>query len=143
MKKINIIIFFSILAMLTSLYLIYIHYSSSTSFCDISSEVSCDIVNKSPYSELFGVPVSFLSFLMFSFILLISIYIKQDKEFSGFNRKELMNVIFYLMIFSLLFALYLLYIELFVLYSICILCVLLDLLIIIIFFAIIKLRKIQ
>mgnify|MGYP001562103967 CR=1 FL=1 len=140
MKKINIIIICCILAILTSAYLIFIHYSNTTSFCDISNRVSCDIVNKSSYSEIFNIPISLISLLVFSFILLISFHIKKNKEFSGFNRKELVNMIFYLMMFSLLFALYLVYIELFVLYSICILCLFLDILIIVILITIIKLR---
>lgn len=140
-KLINIIIISSILAMITSAYLIYIHYSNTSSFCDISNQVSCDIVNKSLYSEVFNIPISLISLLVFSFILIISFYIKKDKEFSGFNKKELINIIFWLMMISILFALYLVYIELFVLYSICILCVLLDILIIIILIIVIKLRK--
>ncbi len=131
-KLINIIIIFSILAIIISSYLLYIHYSTTGSFfCDLSNEFSCDIVNKSTYSEIFNIPVSLLSLLTFLFILLISFYIKKNREFSGFNKNELVNILIIFLIFSTLFSLYLVYIELFVLYSICILCVLLDIIIII------------
>lgn len=139
-KLINIIIIASILAIITSGYLIYVHYSKTTSFCDISKQISCDVVNKSIYSEVFNIPVSLISLLVFSFILLSSFYIKNNKEFFGFNKKELVHMIFILMIMSSIIALYLIYIELFVLYSICVLCVLLDILILTIFISIIKLH---
>jgi uncharacterized membrane protein len=140
-RGINIIIINSIIAVISSVYLLYIHYSDTSSFCDISKGLSCDIVNRSLYSEIFNIPVSLFSLLTFIFILIISFYIKNNKEFSGFNKKELINIIYYLMIFILLFALYLIYIEAFVLYSFCILCILLDIIILVIFIITIKLRR--
>ena len=131
-KLINIIVICAVIAIITSSYLLYLHYSSTSSFCDISREFSCDIVNKSQYSEIFDVPVSLLSLLAFIFILITAFYIRNNKEFFGFNKDELVNVLIILMALSIIFALYLVYIELFILYSICVLCFLLDILIIII-----------
>jgi len=140
-RGIKIIINSSIIAIIISIYLLYLHYSDTSSFCDISKGLSCDIVNRSLYSEIFNIPISLLSILMFAFILIISIYIKNNKEFSGFNKKELINMIYYLMIFNLLFSLYLVYIEAFVLYSFCVLCTLLDIIILIILITIIRLKR--
>ena len=140
-KLINRIIIISIIAIITSAYLIYIHYSNTSSFCDISNQVSCDIVNRSAYSEIFNIPISGLSLLTFYFIAISIIFILKNKNFFGLNKKAIFNTIFWLMMISTLFALYLIYIEAFVLYAVCPLCVLLDIIILIVLITIIKLRR--
>ena len=119
----------SIIAIITSSYLLYLHYADTTSFCDISQGLSCDIVNKSMYSEFppgSGVPVSLMGIIAFLIIIIMLKRIRKDKK----HRKVLSNVLFYVMILSLIFALYLIYTELFLILSICILCVALDIIII-------------
>ncbi len=68
----NIILIFSVLGLIASLYLLKSHYdpSSGGSFCDLSSTVSCSIVNTSVFSELFGVPVALLGALWFLWLIL-------------------------------------------------------------------------
>src|SRR3990167_10898834 len=78
-------------------YLTYIHYSQSKSFCDISQEVSCDVVTTSIYSEIFGIPVSVLGLLYFSAVLFF-ILKKKDKEF---------QTLFIITLFALLTAFFL------------------------------------
>src|SRR3989344_1304222 len=138
-RIINIFLVLSILGFIISSYLVYIHYADTSSFCDFSPEFSCDIVNKSLYSEFppgNGIPVSFLGALTFLFIFVVFILIKKKKFFKinkiNFNKKTLINFIFYLLIFSLLFSLYLVYAELFLILSVFILFVLLDIIILII-----------
>ncbi len=139
-RGLNIILISSIIAIFVSLYLTYIHYSDTSSFCDISQGLSCDIVNRSLYSEIFGIPVSFMSLVVFYFIALITMSALRNKKIFGLYKKDIINLIFWLMVISILLALYLIYIELFVLYSICVLCVLLDIMILIIFIMAMKLR---
>lgn len=131
----------SLVALITSIYLLYQHYSPESSFCNISKEISCDIVNKSVYSEIFGVPLALLSILMFSFIFMITISVLTRRKLFGLSKNNVFNIIFWLMLLSVFFVLYLLYIEVFVLYSLCLLCILLDIIILIILTAIISLRK--
>ena len=135
-----IILISSVIAAITSAYLLYLHYSDTSSFCDISLEISCDIVNRSIYSEILNIPGSLASLLVFSFIAIITLFYLKNKKLFGLNKKNIFEIILLLMIISLIFALYLIYIELFVLYSICPLCVLLDIMILIVLIVIIKLR---
>ena len=141
-KRILIIILVcSLLAVLTSTYLLYSHYSDDSSFCDVNPSISCDIVNRSLYSEIFNIPISLFSLVTFYFISVITIAALKNERFIGLGKKLIYDIIFYLMILSLIFAIYLIYIEAFVLYAFCPLCGLLDILIIIILVSSIKLRK--
>ena len=118
------------LSMIISLYLIYLHYSDKSSFCDISEGLSCDIVNKSVYSEFppgSGIPVSLMGFVTFWIVLFLLNKVEKGKKEA---KKKFSKYLFYLMITSLLFALYLVYAELVLILSICILCVTLDIFII-------------
>ena len=136
-----IILVSSLIAIIVSIYLLYQHYSIKSSFCDITQDISCDIVNRSLYSEIFGIPVSLFALITFYIITVLTIAtLRKDKIFN-LDEKNILNIIFYLMIISLVFALYLVYIEAFVLYAVCPLCVLLDIIILVILIVIIKLRR--
>ena len=95
----------SYIFIIISSYLLYLHYSTSESFCDISPALSCDIVNKSIYSEFppgSGIPVSFIGILTFILVLIILNNIKSNNVFSigsyKMNKKSLSNYLFYLMV---------------------------------------------
>lgn len=94
-------------------YLTYIHYASAKSFCDISAEVSCDVVTTSIYSEIFGIPVSVLGIFYFGTVLVASLLKPALKTF---------KLIFFLTVFVLIPSLYLSLMELLFIRSICILC---------------------
>ena len=137
----------SVLFIVISSYLLVLHYSDTESFFDFSQLFSCDIVNKSIYSEFppgSGIPVSLMGIFTFILVLVILHLIKTNASFSIGNKivekKLLSNILFYLMIISLVFALYLVYTELFYILSICILCVVLDILILIMIVLTYKLR---
>lgn len=95
-------------------YLISLHYShSGESFCNLGEGLSCDIVNKSAYSEVLGIPISILGLLYFLGVLGVGIW--------GFKKKYLEST-FMLSVVFLLPSLYLTGIEIFVLHSVCIFC---------------------
>ena len=137
----------SVFAIIIASYLLFLHYSNTESFCDFSKGLSCDIVNKSIYSEFppgSGIPVSLMGIIIFIIVIIALNRIKENKTITLLNNKinpkTLSNFIFYLMIVSLLFAIYLVFTELFLILSICILCVVLDILIIIMMVLSYKLR---
>jgi len=132
-----IILVYNIFAVIISSYLLYQHYSDTSSFCDVSIGLSCDIVNRSLYSEIFNIPVSGLSILAFLFIITIAIIALKDEK----KRINIINIIYYLMLISILFSLYLIYIEAFVLYSFCPLCLSLNVLILVVFLISLNLRR--
>jgi len=91
------------------------HYSTSkSSFCDFSETVNCDIVNRSEYSTLLGVPVALMGVLGYFALLVIAMMNRR--------RSGNLHLLFWLAVAGLAFALYLTYIEGFVLYTWCILC---------------------
>jgi uncharacterized membrane protein len=94
---------------------LYHHFSTSkTSVCNFGESFNCDIVNRSSYSTVAGVPVALIGMLGYLLILcLATIY--RDKA-------ETPIILFVASIGGLAFALYLTYIEKFVLAAWCILC---------------------
>lgn len=94
-------------------YLTYVHYANTQSFCDLSAEVSCDVVTTSIYSEVFSVPVSILGIFYFGLVFLLSLFKKEVKIFEG---------IFLLSIFVIIPSLYLSSTEVLFIKSFCILC---------------------
>lgn len=137
----------SVLSIIISAYLTYLHYSDTSSFCNFSEGLSCDVVNKSIYSEFppgSGIPVSLMGIITFLIVLLVLYYIKNDKEIyfgrKKIGRRELSEFLFYLMILSLIFALYLVYTEAFLILSFCVLCLVLDIFIILVLVLSYKLR---
>ena len=91
------------------------HYSTSkSSFCDFSETVNCDIVNRSEYSTLLGIPVALMGVLGYFALLVIAMMNRR--------RRGNLHLLFWLAVAGLAFALYLTYIEGFVLYTWCILC---------------------
>lgn len=48
------------------------HGSTEASACNISSTINCDAVNRSQYSELFGIPIAFLGAAFYAAVLILS-----------------------------------------------------------------------
>ena len=94
---------------------LYHHFSNSkTSFCDIGQSFNCDLVNRSQYSSLAGVPVALIGIVGYLLILAFATLYREKAE----TPLMLMTA----SLAGLGFALYLTYIEARVLYAWCILC---------------------
>jgi vitamin-K-epoxide reductase (warfarin-sensitive) len=91
------------------------HYAKSkTQYCDFGTAFNCDIVNRSDYSEVMGIPVALIGMLGYGVVLgLATIY----RE-----RRDTPSMIFFGALAGLAFAFYLTYIEARVLGVWCILC---------------------
>jgi uncharacterized membrane protein len=94
---------------------LYHHFSTSkTSFCNFGESFNCDIVNRSSYSMLAGVPVALIGVIGYLLIIgLATIYR---------HKAETPILLLIASTGGLGFALYLTYIEKFVLAAWCILC---------------------
>jgi vitamin-K-epoxide reductase (warfarin-sensitive) len=91
------------------------HYSSSKSvFCDFGASFNCDIVNRSIYSEIAGVPVALIGAFGYVGLLILATLYKAKKQTPA--------LLFTASSAGLAFALYLTYIEGFVLGVWCVLC---------------------
>jgi len=91
------------------------HYAkSATAFCDFNQKFSCDIVNRSEYSTLMGVPVAAIGIAGYAVLFTLATFWK--------SRPETPNRLLGAAIAGLAFALYLTYIEAYELMTWCILC---------------------
>ena len=91
------------------------HYATSkTAYCDIGETFNCDIVNRSEYSSIFGIPVALIGMLGYAALAGMATVYRE--------RRETPAMLFSAATAGLAFALYLTYIEARVLGVWCILC---------------------
>ncbi len=91
------------------------HYAkSATEFCDFSQRFSCDIVNRSEYSKIMGIPVAGIGVVGYAALFVFATFWK--------SRLETPNRLLGAAIAGLAFALYLTYVEAYKLETWCILC---------------------
>jgi vitamin-K-epoxide reductase (warfarin-sensitive) len=92
------------------------HYAkSATEFCDFNQKFSCDIVNRSEYSSVAGIPVAAIGILGYAALFVLSTFLR--------GRAETPNRLLGAAIAGLAFALYLTYVEAYILTAWCILCI--------------------
>jgi len=87
---------------------------SATTYCDFSQQFNCDIVNRSEYSTLAGIPVAAIGVVGYSALFVLATFWK--------SRPETPNRLLGAAIAGLAFALYLTYVEAYELMTWCILC---------------------
>ena len=91
------------------------HYATSkTAYCDFGETFNCDIVNRSEYSSIFGIPVALIGMLGYAALAGLATVYRE--------RQETPTMLFSAAAAGLAFALYLTYIEARVLGVWCILC---------------------
>jgi vitamin-K-epoxide reductase (warfarin-sensitive) len=91
------------------------HFANSkTSFCDIGQAFNCDIVNRSEYSTIFGIPVALIGVLGYAALAGLATVYRE--------RRDTPAMLLGATLAGLAFALYLTYIEARVLGVYCILC---------------------
>ena len=91
------------------------HYArSTTAFCEFGEKFNCDIVNRSEYSSVLGIPVAGIGIVGYGILLILATIYR--------SRPETPTRLLVLAIAGLGFALYLTYLEGYVLETWCILC---------------------
>jgi vitamin-K-epoxide reductase (warfarin-sensitive) len=91
------------------------HYAkSATAYCDFSQQFNCDIVNRSEYSTVIGIPVAAIGVAGYGALFLLATFWK--------SREETPNRLLAAALAGFAFALYLTYIEAYELVTWCILC---------------------
>ena len=94
---------------------LYHHYGrSETSYCDFGENFNCDIVNRSIYSAISGVPVALIGIVGYLALLVLATFYR--------GKAEALSILAIASLAGLGFALYLTYIEGFVLAAWCVLC---------------------
>jgi uncharacterized membrane protein len=90
------------------------HYATSaTDYCDLNQIFNCDIVNRSKFSEVLGIPVALIGII--GYVILLGLTAKKNRLL------ELLRLC--MSLGGLMFALYLAYIEEHVLRTWCLLCI--------------------
>ena len=91
------------------------HYAKSvTAYCDFSQKFNCDIVNRSEYSTLTGIPVAAIGVAGYGALFVLATFWK--------SRRQTPDRLLGAALAGLVFALYLTYIEAYELMTWCILC---------------------
>lgn len=123
------VIIIALLGLADMIYLTRLHWIVGSvpgyqSFCNISAEYDCDAVAASPYSVLFGVPVSFWGVLAYIAIIVVAVWSlkphfpRKAPEGAGLGILSVMAV------GSLITAAILGYISHFLIQSFCVMCML-------------------
>lgn len=94
---------------------LYHHYrKDKTTYCDLGESFNCDIVNRSTYSVVLGVPVALIGILGYLSLLALGTIYREKAETPAMLLIASLS--------GLGFALYLTYVEGFVLTTWCVLC---------------------
>lgn len=99
---------------ISSVSLVHHFAKSKTSFCDIGQSFNCDLVNRSQYSVVAGVPVALIGIVGYIGLLALATFYRRNRETP--------LILAIASAAGLAFALRLTYIEARVLYAWCILC---------------------
>ena len=106
---------FSLLGIAVSSVSLDHHFrKSKTSYCDFGQTFNCDIVNRSEYSTVAGVPVALIGILGYVALLAFATFYREKAETPG--------ILLAGSVVGLAFALYLTYVEKFIIGVWCILC---------------------
>jgi uncharacterized membrane protein len=111
----------SVAGIAVSAYLSLVHYRDDLLVCAVGG---CHTVQKSPYAELYGVPVALLGLGMFVAMATLGLLRRLRAEWAG----DLNLITFGLALAGTVFTVYLTYLELFVIHAVCQWCVLTALL---------------
>jgi len=99
---------------ISSISLYHDYGSSKTTYCDFGENFNCDIVNRSTYSTVFGVPDALIGIAGYAGLLGLATRYR--------SRTATPMLLLITSLAGLSFALYLTYIEAFVLATWCVLC---------------------
>lgn len=109
------IIMFSFLGLAISGLALHNHYSTgASSYCSFGDNFNCDIVNRSVYSVVAGVPVALVGMIGYALLALFAWLTRRGNDQRGFMVAGALA--------GLGFSLYLTYVEKYILGTWCILC---------------------
>jgi len=137
-RRVRIIGILGVISLFVSLYLIKDHYDAGASVCDAGGSFSCSVVNRSAYSELFGVPVAIFGAIWCGVLVFGAWRVLQGDKINYY-----LTAILLWSFLGVLFIVYMVIAEI-ILGAICPFCTVIHILTLIIFYYSIKLfRDIQ
>lgn len=120
MKKIllGLMLVFSLVGVLDSVYLSYEHFSGSIPPCTIGALSDCGQVLRSSYAVVFGIPLAVIGIIQYFLLSYALIYVLL------LNKNSLKYLILIQAKIGLLASIYFVYLQLFILHAICLYCML-------------------
>lgn len=98
----------------SSLSLLHHYSKSKTTYCDFGESFNCDLVNRSQYSSIAGIPVAGIGVAGYAVLLAFATLYRSKAETPALLTLSAFA--------GLAFALYMTYLEVFVLQALCLLC---------------------
>ena len=106
---------FALIGIADAFYLAHASYTGSSISCGLFE--GCDIVAKSPYSQVFGTPLSYFGLIFYLYMLAVAALLAWDPYSKGLR----LGVILYSAI-GVCYSVYSLYLQFFVINAVCIYC---------------------
>jgi len=123
MRRDKWILILAFIGILLAAYALPLHYASDgTGICNISESFNCDKVNKSPWSELFGIPVALLGLIAHLVLFLTVLKRKTIAKLLEFSIKDIWQYVLVLVGIMVAFQVYLTYVEIMYIHAYCIIC---------------------
>jgi uncharacterized membrane protein len=136
-KLLKFVFFLSILGLIVSGYLTYIHYSALNAPCDFSETFQCSLVSQSQYAEFLGIPLAIFGLLGYAFLGAVSFGLYSNKYWIEKIRdvqyiKEIISAksLLFFSIAALAISGYLTYAEFFLIKALCLFCLISQVIII-------------
>ena len=141
-KILKVIVVLGIIGAIISFYLLKVKYSGS-GFCEINAKFSCNAVNSSSFSELFGIPVALLGAVGYLFMSLSAYFNLTVKNFKNkwLGKLFSFDILLYFVLLAFVFTLYLFFVEFFILKTYCILCLASQVVIVLIVGSLLYIKK--
>ena len=113
----KLVFLFVLFGLAASVYGLEHHFSKSGGgACNITAVISCDLVNRGPYSEILGFPVAGIGLIGYLMIGIVAYwYLKESDELCK-------HLLLGLCAGGVAFSLYLTYLEIFVIHGVCPIC---------------------
>ena len=108
------LIILAIFGVCISGYAVYLHYAPSSGVCHFNRTFDCDLVNKSDYAEILGIPVAAFGVIGYGVLWAGAVLSEKKRSYALLTL--------FASIGGFLFALYLTGLEIFVINAYCIVC---------------------
>ncbi len=119
----RLILALALLGMLLSGYALTLHYKDDgKSICNLSEGFNCDKVNKSPWAELFSIPVALLGLLSYLGLFLLVLKRTSIGRTLAFTKRDVLQYPLIIVLVMAGFQAYLTLIEAFIIHAYCIIC---------------------
>ncbi len=128
-KLLKFVFFLSLLGIIVSGYLTYIHYSALNAPCDFSETFQCSLVSQSQYAEFLGIPLAIFGLLGYAFLGFVSFGLYSEKfglekwrNHRLFKKVISARMLLFFSIAALTISGYLTYAEFFLIKALCLFC---------------------